>query len=89
MKCSTSVERGETEAAPQEQPQFTCGVQLRWRVKPAGQNVESRLADTFNSKILSCASALNLFPDWAAGLSEAVAERQIQPLPLVFLRPYV
>ncbi len=31
MKCSASVEQGETEAEPQEQPQFTCGVQLRRR----------------------------------------------------------
>ena len=29
MKCSISVEQGETEAATPEQPQFTCGVKLR------------------------------------------------------------
>ena len=30
------VEQGETEAATPEQPQFTCGVNLRWRRQNTG-----------------------------------------------------
>ena len=36
MKCSPSVGRGETEAAPPEQPQFTCGVMFRQKHETRG-----------------------------------------------------
>ncbi len=47
IKCSASVERGKTETAPQEQPQFTFGAWLRRRREACGPEHGARPADIF------------------------------------------
>ena len=51
MKCSASVEQGETEAEPQEQP-HSLAAYSSGGVKPASQNTGFWPEDTFNGKML-------------------------------------
>ena len=52
MKCSTSVKQGETGAATSKQPQFTCGVEPRWRRETCWPEHRGWPADIFNNKTL-------------------------------------
>ena len=89
MKCSASVEQGETEAEPQEQPQFTCGVQLRRRETCEPEHrVLARRYFQWQNALGRVVSKVRLFCRLAREKQSAVRPGGQRPLPFGRRRLY-